>query len=102
MGHHKTLMEQKINVINSRKDLLTVYLCWGTIVRQRRSTNIIIYARKEAELQLLDDQFRGRLKDAKRNITTMQENETNAVNSNKNNEMDHHSSPPPPEQEPPD
>ena len=51
-----------------------------------------MYTKKEAELQLLDDQFRTRITDAKRNITTMQKNETNAVNNNNNNEIDHHSS----------
>ena len=59
-----------------------------------------LYLRQEAELQLLDDQFRTRITDAKRNITTMQQNETNAVNNNNNIEMYDHSSPPPPEEEP--
>ena len=58
--------------------------------------------KKEAELQLLDDQFKMRIRDAARNITAMQQNETNAVNNNNNNEMDHHYSTPPPEEEPPD
>ena len=71
-------------------------------IRHRRSTNIIIYTRKEAELQLLDDQFKMRIREATRNITTMQKNEANAVYNNNNNEMYHHSSTPPPEEEPPD
>ena len=54
--------------------------------------------KKEAELQLLDDQFKMIIREAVRNITTMQQNEMN----NHNNEMDHHSSPPPPEEELPD
>ena len=61
-----------------------------------------LYLRQEAELQLLDDQFRTRITDVKRNITKMQQHEMNAVNNNNNNEMDHRSSPPPPEEEPPD
>ena len=71
-------------------------------IQQRKSTNIIIHMKKEAELQLLDSQSRTRIRDAKRNITTMQKNEMNAVNNNNNNQMDHHSSPPPPEKETPD
>ena len=38
-------------------------------IRQKRSTNIIIYTRKEADLQILDHEFRTRLNNAKRNIT---------------------------------
>ena len=72
------------------------------VIRQRKSTNIIILTKKEAELQLLDDQFKMRIREATRNITTMQQNETNTVNNNNNNEIDHHSSTPPPEEEPPD
>ena len=71
-------------------------------IRQRRSNNIIMYARKEADLQILDHRFRSRLNDATRTITTMQQNEMNAANDNNNNEMDQLSSPPPPEEEPPD
>ena len=71
-------------------------------IKQKKSTSIIIHTKKEAELQLLDDQFKMRIREATRNITTMQQTETNAVNNNNNNEMDHHSSPPPPEEEPPD
>ena len=71
-------------------------------IRQRKSTNIIIHTKKEAELQLLDDQFKMRIREATKNITTMQQNETNAVNNNNNNEMDHLSSTPPPEEEPPE
>ena len=71
-------------------------------IQQRKSTNIIMYTRKEAELQILDHQFRTRVNDAMRNITTMQEDEMNAVNDNNNNEMDQLSSQPPPDEEPPD
>ena len=71
-------------------------------IRQRRRANIIVLTNKEAGLQLLDHQFKMRIREATRNITTMQKNETNAVNDNNNNEMDHHSSTPPPEEEPPD
>ena len=61
-----------------------------------------MYTRKEAKLQILDHQFRKRLNDAKRNITTMQKNKMNEVNDNNNDEMDHHSSPLTPNEEPPD
>ena len=57
---------------------------------------------KEAELQLLDDQFKMRIRVALRNVTTMQQNGANAVNDNKNNEMDLLPRMPPPEEEPPD
>ena len=71
-------------------------------IRQRRATDIIMHTRQEAELQILDHRFRTRVNDATRNITTMQQNQTNAANNN-NNEMDQLSSPPPPpEGEPPD
>ena len=43
-------------------------------IRKRKSTNIMD-----------DQQFRGRTNNAKRNITTVQQNETNAVNDNSNN-----------------
>ena len=56
-------------------------------IRKRRSTNIIMYLRQEAELQILDHRFRTRVNDATRIITTMQQNQTNAVNDNKNNEL---------------
>ena len=72
-------------------------------IRQRICTNIIMmHTKKEAELQLLEGQFRRRTRDATRNITTMQQIDTNAVNNSNNNEMNRHSTPPPPEEEPPD
>ena len=52
------------------------------------------HTKKEAELRLLDDQFKMRIREATSNITTMQKNGANAVNNNNNNEMDHHSSTP--------
>ena len=57
-----------------------------------------------SQQQLLDYQFKKRITEATRNITTMQQNVANALNNNNNNsnEMDHHSSTPPPEEEPPD
>ena len=61
-------------------------------IRQRRRANIIVLTNKEAGLQLLDHQFKMRIREATRNITTMQKNGTNAVNNSNNNEMDHHSS----------
>ena len=69
--------------------------------RKGRATNIIIYLRQEAELQILDHQFRTRVNNAMRNIATIQQNQMNAVNDNNNNEMDQlsHS---PPDEEPPD
>ena len=73
-------------------------------IRQKKSINIIVLMKNEAELQLLDYQFKKRITEATRNITTMQQNVANALNNNNNNsnEMDHHSSTPPPEEEPPD
>ena len=71
-------------------------------IRHMKITNIIMHTKKEAELQLLDDQFKMRTREAKRNITTMQQNETKAVNNNINNDMDYHSRTLPPEEEPPD
>ena len=71
---------------------------WRQRILKKKMTNIIVLTKKEAELQLLDEQFRKRIIDATRNITTMQQNAANAVNNN--NEMDHHSSAPPPEEEP--
>ena len=62
---------------------------------------MFMYLRQEAELQLLDHQFRTRVNDAMRNITSMQYNQTNAVNDNNNNEIDQLSHPPP-DKEPPD
>ena len=56
-------------------------------IRQRRRTNIIVLTKREAELQLLDHQFKKRIREETRDITTMQKNETNAVNKNNNNEM---------------
>ena len=73
-------------------------------IQQGRSTNIIMHMRQEAELQILDHQFRMRVNDTTRNITTMQQNGANAVNnnnSNNNNETTHHSCTLPPEEEPP-
>ena len=57
-------------------------------IRQRRTTNMIMHLRQEAELQILDHRFRTRINDATRNITTMQQNQTNAVNNNNSIEMD--------------
>ena len=62
-------------------------------IQKQRNTNIIMYLRQEAELQMLDHQFRTRVNDAMKNITAMQQNETNAVNDNINNEMDQLSHP---------
>ena len=70
-------------------------------IRRGRATNNIMYLRQEAELQILDYRFRMRVNDATTNITTMQQNQTNAVNDNNKNEMDKLSRPPP-EEEPPD
>ena len=56
--------------------------------------------RQEAEPQILDHWFGTRVNNATRNITTMQQNETNAVNDKNNNEIDQLSTPPPPEEEP--
>ena len=67
------------------------------MIRQRRRTNIIVLTKREAELQLLDHQFKKRIREATRNVTTMQKHETNAVNNNNNNDMDHHSSTLPPD-----
>ena len=49
---------------------------------------MFMHLRQEAELQILDHRFRTRVNDATRNITTMQQNQTNAVNNNNNIEMD--------------
>ena len=65
----------------------------------RKNTNIIMHTNKKAELQLLDDQFKIRIREATRTITTMQQIETNAVNDSNNNEMEYHYSTPPPEEE---
>ena len=73
----------------------------GQRMRQKKMTNTIVLTKKEAELQLLDDQFGTRVIEATRNITTMQQNVANAVNNN-NNEIGHQSSTLPPEEEPPD
>ena len=62
---------------------------------------MFMYLRQEAELQLLDHQFRRRVNDATRNITTMQQNQTNAVNNNNNIEM-YQFSRAPHDEEPPD
>ena len=81
-----------------KKCILAVKDCAIDIVtiRQRKSTNIIMHTKKEAEVQLLDDQFKMRIREATSNITSMQQNETNGVNNNNSNsnEMDHHSSTP--------
>ena len=69
-------------------------------IQKRRSINMLMYLRQEAELQILDHQFRPRVNDAKKNITTMQQNQTNAVNDNNNNEMDQLSRSPPDEEPP--
>ena len=74
----------------------------GQKIRQGRATNIIMHMRQEVELQILDHQFRTRVNDTTRNITTMQQNQMNAVNDNSSNDMNQLSSPPPPEEEPPD
>ena len=62
---------------------------------------MFIYLRQEAELQNLDHRFRTRVNGATRNITTMQQNQTNAVNDNSNNDMDQLSRAPH-DEEPPD
>lgn len=71
----------------------------GQRMRQKKMTNTIVLTKKEAELQLLDDQFGTRVIEATRNITTMQQNVANAVTNNNNKEMDHPSSAPPPKEE---
>ena len=70
-------------------------------IRQRRTTNMIMHLRQEAKLQILDHRFRTRINDATRYITTMQQNQTNAVNNNNNIEMDQLSRVPH-DEEPPD
>ena len=62
---------------------------------------MFMHLRQEAELQILDHRFRTRVNDATRNITTMQQNQTNTVNNNNNNEMDQLSRAPH-DEEPPD
>jgi len=76
---------------------------WIQNIQQKKITNIVVFTKKGTELQLLaDHQFKKRIIKAMRNITTMQQHETNAVNDNNNSEMDRHSSTSPPEEEPPD
>ena len=70
-------------------------------IQQKKITNIIILMKREAKLQLLDHQFRKRIIQATRNITTMQQNVANSVSNNNNKEMDHQSSTPPSEGGPP-
>ena len=62
---------------------------------------MFMYLRQEAELQILDHRFRTRVNDATRNITTMQQNQTNAVNNNNNNSEIHQLSRAPHDEEPP-
>ena len=71
-------------------------------IRYKKSTSIIVLTKMEAGLQILDHQFKMRIRETTRNITTMQQNVANAVNNNSNNnEMYHYSSMPLPEEEPP-
>ena len=70
-------------------------------IRQRRTTNMLMHLRQEAELQILDHRFKTRINDATRYITPMQQNQTNAVNNNNNIEMDQLSRVPH-DEEPPD
>ena len=46
---------------------------------------MFVFLRQEAELQILDHRFKTRVNDTKWNITTMQQNQTDAVNDNNNN-----------------
>ena len=48
-------------------------------IQKRGATNMFMYLRQEAELQILDYRFRMRVNDATRNITSMQQNQPNAV-----------------------
>ena len=70
-------------------------------MQKRMTPNMFMYLRQEAELQILDHQFRTRVNNAARNITTMQQNQTNVVNKNTNIEMDQLSCAPY-DEEPPD
>ena len=56
---------------------------------------------QEAELQIIDHRFKMRVNDTTRNITTMHQNQMNAVNDNNTNDMDQLSGLPP-DDEPPD